>query len=190
MRFFVLCAALCGCARLSGYGPDAGRKGSPIKDYADGAEGLQALFSDILEAATKDDRDRVHDLMASLQMTDDELRGLFGARAERLLPRYHLLMETLVNRGSVELVAQVYERKYDQVEAIPIEASGPIKNATPADRAVAAALQRPVPIWAVRFKRAGDARGMRYDFFVYLNGHWRTGNQLGRWLDGGPDGGG
>jgi hypothetical protein len=48
---------------------------------------------------------------------------------------------------------------------------------------IAHALTRPIPIYAVRIRRAGDNRGLRYDFFFYMNGHWRTGNQLGQYLD-------
>jgi hypothetical protein len=187
-RTFVLFLWLAGCAKLMGYG-DGGKAPQPIKQYADGADGLKALFTDVLTAAQKDDRDRVHDLFATLRMSDDDLRALFGARAATLAPRYHLIMETLVNRGSVELVAQVYERKYDDVEVVQVESSGPIRESTPADRLVARALVTPMPLYAVRIKKAGEPRGLRYDFFFYRNGKWLTGNQLGKFLDAAVDGG-
>jgi hypothetical protein len=187
MRLLIL---LLGCSKLLGFSDGGVRAKDPIPQYADGADGLKALFGDVLEAARKDDRERVHDLFASLVMTDDEVVSLLGERGKPLLGRYHKLMETLVNRGAVELVAQVYERKYDAVEVLPIEMSGPIINATPADRAIGRALVQPVPVYAVRIKKAGDTRGMRYDFFVYRNGHWRTGNQLGQFLEEARDGGG
>jgi hypothetical protein len=173
---------LAGCSKLLGYADGGPRAAEPIRQYPDGPDGLKALFDDILVAAKKDDRDRVHALMSTLVMSDDELHSLFGARATPLLPRYHKLMEVLVNRGSVELVAQVYERKYDSVEVLPVETSGPIVNSTPADRAIGRALTHPVALYAVRFKHGNDTRGMRYDFFFY-DGGWRTGNQLGRYLD-------
>jgi hypothetical protein len=180
---------LAGCSKLLGYADGGPRAAEPIRQYPDGADGLKALFDDILEAAKKDDRDRVHALMATLVMSDEQLQSLFGARAPKLLPRYHKLMEVLVNRGAVELVAQVYERKYDSVEVLPVETTGPIINSTPADRAVARVLTHPVPLYAVRFKHGNDTRGMRYDFFFY-DGGWKTGNQLGRYLDEkSPDGG-
>jgi hypothetical protein len=180
MRLLIL---LLGCSKLLGYSDGGVRAKDPIPQYADGADGLKALFGDVLEAARKDDRDRVHDLLASLVMSDGEVTALLGASGTQLLPRYHKLMETLVNRGGVELVAQVYERKYDAVEVLPIEMSGPIVNATPADRAIGRALVTPTPVWAVRIKKASDNRGLRYDFFVFVNGHWRTGNQLGQFLE-------
>jgi hypothetical protein len=186
MRILLL---LVGCAKLMGYTDGGVKAKDPIPQYADGADGLKALAGDVLEAAKKDDRERVHDLLASLVMGDDELTALFGPRGAQMVPRYHKLMETLVHRGAIELVAQVYERKYDAVEVLPIEMSGAIVNATPADRAVGRALVSPLPIFAVRIKRASDNRGLRYDFFFYRNGHWRTGNQLGQFLDDTRDGG-
>jgi hypothetical protein len=177
-----LVAALGGCSRIMGYS-DAGRSTAPIRQYPDGPDGLKAFFGDVLEAARKDDRDRVHDLLATTVMSDEDLAALFGPRAAALAPRYHRLMETLVNRGSVELVAEVYERKFDTVEAVVIEQSGPIVEATPYDRAVARALVAPVTLYAVRVVKAPERRGLRYDFFFYRRGKWLTGNQLGRYLD-------
>jgi hypothetical protein len=187
----ILCLLLLlgGCAKLMGYADGGPKAKEPIPQYAEGPEGLQQLWADILDAARKDDRDRVHELLGTLVMDDDELTALFGPRAAQLQPRYHKLMETLVHRGAIEMVAQIYERKYDAVEVVPIEMSGPIVNSTPADRAVGRALTTPLPIYAVRIKKAGDNRGLRYAFFFYRNGHWRTGNQLGQYLEETRDGG-
>ena len=40
----------------------------------------------------------------------------------------------------------------------------------------------PTPIYTVRIKKKTEASGLRYDFFVYRNGFWRSGNQLGKYL--------
>ncbi|HZS36063.1 MAG TPA: hypothetical protein VFF06_04520 [Polyangia bacterium] len=174
----LVAAAAPGCSRLMGYS-DAG-KPAPIRDYPDGADGLKALFTDVLDAAKKDDRDRVHDLLASTIMTDDDLTAVLGAPGTQLQPRYHALMATLANRGAVELVAQIYERKYDTVDVLAIDPKA--KDARPEDRAVAAALTAPMPIYSVRLRRATDDKGLRYDFFFYRRGKWLTGNQLGKFL--------
>lgn len=166
-----------GCAKLMGYS-DGGKAGAPITPYPDGPDGLKALFQDILVAAQKDDRQRVHDLMASTLMTYDDLQALFGEKAPELRGRYAKLMETLVNPGSLELVAQVYERKLDTIEVIAIDPRA--AHATDTDRALARALKTPTPTYAVRIKKAGDQKGLRYDFYVYLNGRWVTGNLLGK----------
>ena len=183
----LICAGLVclfGCARLAGFSDNKDQP--PIKSYNDGREGLAAFFGDVVTAARRDERERVHQLLASTMMTDAEFRGLFAAKAELLLPRYHALMGTLVNRGAVELVAQIYERKYDAVEVWRIEPT----NATGDDKRVRGALAQPVPIYSVRVKKNGESKGLRYDFFLYLNQHWVTGNQLGKFIDGGPRDGG
>jgi hypothetical protein len=191
MRLFgaaLLVLALGGCAKLMGYS-DGGLKAAPIRQYPDGADGLKQFAGDLLEAARKDERDRVHDLLATTFMSDADLQALFGDQATELAPRYHKLMETLVNRGAIELVASVYERKLDDVEVIPIDPAA--KDARPEDRAVAQALKTPVQVYSLRFKKTGDTKGLRYDFFFYRGGKWLTGNQIGKSLPGyhPPDGG-
>jgi hypothetical protein len=170
----VMALALGGCPRPSG--------GGAVPSYPDGAAGLEALFSDVLEAARRDDRGRVHDLFASTLMNQSDLEALFGAeRARELGPHYQALMGTLINRGAVELVAQIYERKYDAVEVLKVvSASGRL---SPADAAVLAALKLPLAVYSVRLKRHTEDRGLRYDFFFYRRGRWLTGNQLGRFLE-------
>lgn len=144
--------------------------------YADGAEGVKAMWRDVLDAATRDDRERVHDLMATTFLSDAEMRRLFGPRADPLLPRYHQIMGTLVNRGAVELVAQVYEHKYDAVDSFPDD------NST----AVAAALIEPHPLWSARVRKANETRGLRYDGYLYLDGRWKCLNQLTKFIDVAP----
>jgi hypothetical protein len=140
--------------------------------YAAGADGLRALWSDILDAAKKDDRDRVHDLMATTLLTDAEMQRLLGPKADALLPRYHMLMGNLINRGSVELVANVYEHKYDAVDAFAAD-----------DPAIAAALVEPHPLFAARVRKQNEERGLRYDGYFVLDGTWKTFNLLGKFID-------
>jgi hypothetical protein len=180
MRFLLLVALLLplgGCKRLMGYS-DAGEKAA-IRQYPDGPDGLRDFWNDVLEAAKKDDRERVHDLMATLILRDDELAALFGPQAAALTPRYHNLMANMVNRGAIEFVAQVYERKLDTVEVTAIDPTAPDAGAE--DRALAP-LKLPIKWYSVRIRRAADVRGLRYDFFFYKNGRWVTGNQLGKYI--------
>ncbi len=140
--------------------------------YPDGPAGLKQLWTDILDAAKGDERERVHDLMATTFMSDAELTRLFGDKAPSLVPRYHQLMGTLVNRGAVELVANVFDRKYDAIDVVTDENDAPL----------AAALAEPHPLYSVRVRKATEPRGLRYDAFFYLDGKWRTANQLGKFL--------
>src|SRR5690348_7129447 len=83
----------------------------------------------------------------------------------------------LVNLGALELVAQVAERKYDDVAVVAVDESQGAEQ-----KALLAALKEKVPVYAVRVKRKQDTLGLRYDFFVYRDGHWVTGNQIAKYL--------
>lgn len=162
---------------LSGCGKLLGPKGpQPVKAYPDGATGLQAMFKDVLDLAKADDRERVHDYFSSLKMTPAELQALFGPQANELQRPYDDMMATLMHRGAVELVATIYEKKYDTVEVQPM--------ALPAaeDAALQHALVSHPTLYSVRFKKNGESLGTRYDFMFYSEGHWRTGNQLAKLL--------
>lgn len=166
MRLAIAVVLLAGCARH-------GHKEFVAPRFADGADGLKAMWSDILDSAKRDDRERVHDLMATSLLDDAEMRRLFGARADALLPRYKQLMGSLINRGAVELCGNVYEHKYDAVDVLPDDNSA----------SVTAALVEPHALWAVRVRKSSETRGLRYDGWVYLDGKWKTVNQLGKFID-------
>jgi hypothetical protein len=150
--------------------------------YQNTPEDLARLWSAILLACQRDDRNQVHELMESLILTEPELRGLIGVpKATELWARYRAMMGSLVNAGAVELVAHVYEKKYDDVAVTRIDTVA-APELVDTDQAVKSALVQPVPFYTVRVKRKSEAKGLRYDFFVYQNGFWRTGNLLGKFL--------
>ncbi len=154
----------------------------PPGTYADGPDGLTRLFQDVLAACKKDDRGRVHDLLASMVMGREELAGLIGPeRATALWPRYQALAGSMANIGAVELVATVYEKKYDDVVVTRVDQLPPAQM-DPGDRDALAAMVRKLPLYTVRIKRKTEPSGVRYNFFFYQEGHWRTGNQLGKYL--------
>jgi hypothetical protein len=140
--------------------------------YADGTAGLHAMWSDILGAAREDDRERVHDLLATTLLSDADMRRLFGAKADPLLPRYHQLMGTLINRGAIELVANVYEHKYDTVDAFAND-----------DPTLATAMVEPHPLFAARVRKGAEVKGLKYEGFFFLDGKWKSLNQLGKFID-------
>jgi hypothetical protein len=166
-----------GC-RSSAPASSPGEPPPPPRIYAPAGEGLRELWLDILAAAQKDQRERVRDLIASMVMTEGDLVAFFGReRAQYLAPRYAPLMKRVVHPGALELVAQVYERKYDDVETFIVEGKD---NAV--DRATLASLPPGVHVFGVRLKRKEDKLGLRYDFFVYRRERWLTGNQIGKYL--------
>lgn len=172
MGRFAAVVALAAATLATGCKQHAGPRVYVQPHYAATADGLRGLWTDILDAAKQDDRDRVHDLMASTLLSDADMKRLFGPKADALLPRYHMLMGTLINRGSVELVANVYEHKYDAVDAFPAD-----------DPAIAAALVEPHPLFAARVRKASEERGLRYDGYFVLDGTWKTFNLLGKFID-------
>jgi hypothetical protein len=189
----LLPAALCaGILIASGCGKLLGPKtGEPLPSYPDGPAGLQAMFNEVLTAAKRDERERVHQYFAALKMTPAELGQLFGPQSKQLEKPYDDMMATLMHRGAVELVAVVYEKKYDTVEIIPVTlpppdaavSTAPLQpGAKPEEVALAKALIAHPQLYAVRFKKDKEALGTRYDFMFYTDGHWRTGNQLGKLL--------
>jgi hypothetical protein len=178
----LLGAGLTGCPP-SGKDRPAPAEVIPVGRYADGAAGLQALWRDLLTACQKDDRQRVHDLMASLMLTKPELAELLGPeKGAAMWPRYESLMVSLANAGAMELVAEVYEKKYDDVTVVRVDEL-PEGERLPAERQALAALAKKVPLYTVRVKRKTEPKGLRYDFFVYVDGRWRTGNQLGKYVE-------
>lgn len=151
----------------------------PDEHYPDTADGLRQLWLDIVAAAQRDDRERVHQLMQTLAMTDEDLVALFGDElGSYLKPRYRPMITRMVNVGSLELVAQIIERKYDDAEVIPmVEGSPDVET-----RASLAVLKVKTPVYAVRVKKKSETRGLRYDFFVFHRGRWVTGNQFARFF--------
>jgi len=149
----------------------------PDKHYGDGSAGLRELWLDLVKGAQHDEREYVHQLMQTMVMTDDDLEALFGHElAAYLRPRYAPMIARMVNAGAMELVAQILERKYDDVDIITYSPT----STDIEQRASIGALKTRQPIYAVRVKVTGETRGLRYDFFVYRNGRWITGNQIAK----------
>lgn len=150
--------------------------------YADGPAGLQKLFTELLAAARKEQPEKVISLLGSLALTKDELGELLGsAAATQYFPRYQAMMSELTHLGGLELVDQIQKRHFDEVLVVPVREQ-PAAEQTATERKVAHALPQSVPLYSVRLKRSTEPRGIRYEFFVYLNGRWRTGNLLGQLL--------
>ena len=153
------------------------------RQYAPTEDGLRELWMDVVNAARRDDRDRVHELMVSMVMTDADLTELFGAElAAYFKPRYEPMIGRIVHAGSLELVANISDRRYDDVDVFEMRPDSPDIEV----RTIIAALKKPARVYAVRVKQKGDSRGLRYDFFVYRgdakSGRWVTGNQLGKFI--------
>lgn len=152
----------------------------PLGSYPDGPAGVQRLWEDILSACRKDDRERVHELIASMALSKEQLAGLIGAEAAvEGWPSYQFQVGSMANAGAVELVAFVYDKKLDEVvvqraDALPAAEQG----AT--DKAVLRRLKQPHPIYTVTLRRKPAQKGLRYESLIYVDGRWRTLAPLGK----------
>lgn len=165
-----------GCKKFSTERVEIGSYGGTQTD-------LIRLWQELLVSATRDDRDRVIAVMQSFRMSRDELALLIGdEKAQRFWPRYELLSRPLLGPLAAELVAKIYEHHYDDVEVIRVDEMAD-DQLSDAEKAVRRALVQPTPIYRVRVIRKGQPWAIRYEFFVYVRGFWRTGRDLGKFLD-------
>lgn len=154
--------------------------------YGGTPDELSRLWFDVLAACKADDRVRVHELMGSFVMTQPELSSLIGpTQGQALWARYQAMLGSLVNAGAVELVAHVFEKKYDDISVVRVDTL-PAAAQADTDRSALLAMSTRLPMYTVRVKRKAETKGLRYDFFVYLNGYWRSGNLLGKFLPPAP----
>lgn len=151
--------------------------------YGSSEPELKRLWSDLLTAATRDERQRVIEMMTSMRMSQEELATLIGEdKARRFWPRYDLLTKPLSGPMPAELVASIYEHHYDDVEVTRVDTL-PTESMSDAERVMKRALLTPTPFYRVRVVRKGHPYAIRYDFFVYQHGFWRTGRELGKYLE-------
>ena len=144
---------------------------------------LLRLWQDVLEAAKRDDRDKLTELMSSMRLSQDELATLVGDdKARRFWPRYELLARPLGAPGAAELVGSIYEHHYDDVEVTRVDTL-PVEKLSESEQGVRRALLKPTPFYRVRVIKKGTPYAIRYDFFVYQHGFWRTGRELGKFLE-------
>jgi hypothetical protein len=144
---------------------------------------LLRLWTDVLTAAKRDDRQRLVEMMASMKMSPEELAMLIGPdKARRFWPRYELLAKPLLGPAAAELVASIYEHHYDDVEVTRVD-NLPAEKQSDTEKVVHRALVQPTPVYRVRIVRKGHPYAIRYDFFVYQHGFWKTGRELGKFLE-------
>ncbi len=107
------------------------------------------------------------------------LDELFGPGAgARLWTEYARAFASFAGEGAAEIARKIRERRYDDVEVLPINGVRPDSLAA-ADRRTADNLRTNTPVYTVRLKRAEESDGIRIDTFVYLDGSWRTALKIG-----------
>ena len=151
--------------------------------YGSSEKELLRLWTDVLTAAKRDDRQRLVEMMASMKMSPEELGMLIGQdKARRFWPRYELLAKPLLGPAAAELVASIYEHHYDDVAVTRVDTL-PAEKQSDTEKVIQRALVQPTPVYRVRIVRKGHPYAIRYDFFVYQHGFWKTGRELGKFLE-------
>lgn len=170
-------ATMGGCLKLLAEKPmEPGSYGASEKE-------LLRLWQDVLEAAKRDDRDKLTEMMSSMRMSQEELAMLIGDdKARRYWPRYELLARPLGAPGAAELVGSIYEHHYDDVEVTRVDNLQSDKQSE-SEQGIAKALLQPTQFYRVRVVKKGTPYAIRYDFFVYLHGYWKTGRELGKFVN-------
>ena len=151
--------------------------------YGSSEQELLRLWTDVITAAKRDDRQRLVEMMASMKMSPEELAMLIGQDKERRFwPRYELLAKPLLGPAAAELVASIYEHHYDDVEVTRVDTL-PAEKQSETEKVIQRALVQPTPVYRVRIVRKGHPYAIRYDCFVYQHGFWKTGRELGKFLE-------
>jgi hypothetical protein len=140
---------------------------------------LTIFWLEVLELAHAGDDAGIAAKLASLQLRREDLDEIFGAGASaRMWTEYSRAFASFAGEGAAEIARKIRERRYDDVEVLPINGVRP-ESLAPADRRTAENLRTNAPVYTVRLKRAEESDGIRIDTFVYLDGSWRTALKVG-----------
>ena len=140
---------------------------------------LAIFWLEVLELAHGGDDAAIAQRLGMLQLRREDLEEVFGAgAATRLWSEYTRAFASFAGEGAAEIARKIRERRYDDVEVLPINGVRP-DTLSPADRRTAENLRTNVPVYTVRLKRAEESDGIRIDTFVHLDGSWRTALKIG-----------
>jgi hypothetical protein len=140
---------------------------------------LTIFWLEILELAHAGDDAAIAARLSTLQLRKEDLDELFGAGAgARLWTDYTRAFNSFSGDGAVEIAKKIRERRYDDVEVLPLNGVRP-EQLAPADRRTAEPLRTNLPVYTVRLKRAEESDGIRIDTFIFLDAAWRTALKVG-----------
>jgi hypothetical protein len=140
---------------------------------------LTIFWLEVLELAHAGDDAAITQRLASLQLRKEDLDEIFGVGAgNRLWGDYTRAFASFAGEGAGEIAKKIRERRYDDVEVLPLNGVRP-EHLAPADRRTAEPLRTNLPVYTVRLKRAEESDGIRIDTFIFLDGAWRTALKVG-----------
>jgi hypothetical protein len=140
---------------------------------------LTIFWLEVLELAHAGDDAAIGARLATLQLRREDLDEVFGAGAgAKLWNEYARAFASFAGEGAAEIARKIRERRYDDVEVLPINGVRP-EALSAADRRTAENLRTNSQVYTVRLKRAEESDGIRIDTFVFLDGNWRTALKVG-----------
>ena len=143
---------------------------------------LAIFWLEVLELAHAGDDEGVAKRLAGLALRREDLDELFGeGAAKRLWQDYAQAFASFASEGAREIVQKIRERRYDDVEVLPLTGVR-AETLAPADRPSAEPLRTNSSVYTVRLKRTEEPDGIRIDTFVFIDGSWRTALKVGRRL--------
>jgi hypothetical protein len=155
---------------------------SNIQNVSSSPTALAIFWLEVLELAHAGDDAAIAQKLGTLQLRRDDLDELFGAGAgARLWGEYARAFASFAGEGAAEIAKKIRERRYDDVEVLPLNGVRPEQLAA-ADRRTAEPLRTNLPVFTVRLKRAEETDGIRIDTFIFiygLDGGWRTALKVG-----------
>lgn len=152
---------------------------SSIPPTSSSPTALTIFWLEVLELAHVGDDAAIAQKLAGLQLRREDLDEIFGPGASsRMWNEYSRAFASFAGEGAAEIARKIRERRYDDVEVLPINGVRP-DSLAPADRRTAENLRTNAPVYTVRLKRAEESDGIRIDTFVFLDGSWRTALKIG-----------
>ncbi len=140
---------------------------------------LTIFWLEVLELAHSGDDAGIAQKLGTLQLRREDLDEIFGPGSSvKLWSEYARAFASFAGEGAAEIARKIRERRYDDVEVLPINGVRP-DTLSAADRRTAENLRTNAPVYTVRLKRAEESDGIRIDTFVHLDGSWRTALKVG-----------
>ncbi len=140
---------------------------------------LTIFWLEVLELAHSGDDAGIAQKLGTLQLRREDLDEIFGPGSSvKLWSEYARAYASFAGEGAAEIARKIRERRYDDVEVLPINGVRP-DTLSAADRRTAENLRTNAPVYTVRLKRAEESDGIRIDTFVHLDGSWRTALKVG-----------
>ena len=147
--------------------------------YAESADGLKKLMSDILEAQKSGDKDKFNSLLKGLELPDAEawFKKVFGDDKGAKVAAQYKSNTNALEQDLTRLFAKIESDGQTEIKITRLEkADDP--QATGNQKDVLSAMKNPVPLYSARFVKPGETLGMHLYNYVYVDGTFRLAGKM------------